>query len=320
MALSFQGFTIKNNLAEAFFDRTIFDNLAGSPEGSDVSLLVNNKRNTSSLTVTGSNISGNTISIPGALAVFSNRTPIKIDDNTTQYYVKNSNGVDTFQLSTSTNLSSTVAPSAGTYTRSDEITLSNISNFSLKRRSASSGGMSNSAGAASTGATENVKLLGDASPKSLLTSLEANLAFYKFRTSKSLNKNSSFLGRKLLKTNGLSIIKDPDGVIQIQGITPTGPGLFIYNAETGLGVRAFSSNANPWSDPTNGYLESTALQITMGKLTIANSSGIVLEAKSGATLTNNISPAQSISNSTFTHKLPVTINGETYYLCLKLGV
>lgn len=309
MALAFQGFTIKNSLAESFFDRAIFDNLAGIPVGSDIALLVNNKRNSSSLTITGSNISGSSIIVPGSLAVFSNRTRITIDNSTVDYYVKNSNGVDTFQLSTVLDLSNTVdTPPTGIYTRSDAISLSNISNFSSKRRKAVVGGIL---------ITTN-DLLGGVTPKALLSSLEANLAFYKFRTLNSLNKTTNFLGRKLLKTNGLSIIKDPDGVIQSQGITDTGPGLFIYNAATNSGVRAFSSNANPWSDSGNGYLQSTALQITVGKLTISNSSNLVLEAKAGASLSANVSPPQSLATS-FTHKLPIIIDGETYFLCLKLA-
>ena len=319
MALAFQGFTIQNNLAEAFYDRTIFNNLAGTPEGSDIALLVNNKRNTSSLTVIDANITGNNITIPNALAVFSNRTIIKINEDTsnTLYYVKNSNGVDTFQLSTSIDLSTTIAvPPVGVYTRSDEITLSNISNFSLKRRAATSG-VTGSANADTTSAASN-QILGVASPKALLISLEGNLTAYKFRTEKSLNRKSDFLGRKLLKTNGVSIIKDPDGLIQTQGITNTGPGLFIYNADTNSGVRAFSSNANPWSDPKTGYLETTAFRITMGKLTFSNSAGIVIQSKNGATLATNVAPTV-IDVTTFTHKIPVNINGETFYLCVKLG-
>jgi hypothetical protein len=318
MTLSFQGFTKKNNLSEAFFDRTIFNNLAGAPEGSDIALLFNNKRNTSSLTITNANIVGNTVVIPGASAVFSNRTPIKINSSSTQYYVKNSDGINTFQLSTSSDLSTTVDPlGAGTYIRSDEITLDNISNFSLKRRAATSGTVGDfSSGGTSAGSSS---IIGTTTPKALLASLEANLAFYTFRKTNTLNKKSNFLGRKTLKTNGVTIIKDPDGLIQVQGITNSGPGLFIYNAETNSGIRAFSSNANPWLDPNNGYLESTALQITMGKLTISNASGIVLQAKNGATLSSDVSPAQSINAATFTHKVPVTINGETYYLCVKLG-
>lgn len=313
MALSSQGFTIKNNLAEAFFDRTIFNNLAGSPQGSDISLLFNNMRNTSVLTVTNQHIVGNSVVIPNAFAVYSNRTQIKVSTST--YYVKNSNGINTFQLSSSPDLVDTVTPVAGNYIRSDAITFENISNFSSQRTPA--------AGGAEAG-LENINIsretsiydIFDKNLKTLLTEAESNLVFYNFRTLKSLNKKSNFLGNKLLKANGTFIVKDPDGVIQSQGLVNTAPGLFIYNAETNSGIRAFSSTSNPWEESVS-YLETTALQITAGKLTISNPSGLVIQKKGSGTLKENVSPAQPVNNTTFTHKVPVTINGELYYLCLK---
>lgn len=314
MALSTQGFTIRNNLSEAFFDRTIFNNLAGSPQGSDITLLFNNKRNTSSLTVTSQNITGNNVAFTNTNAVFSNRTAIKV--NTSTYYVKNSNGIDTFQLSSLPDLSNTVAPPTGTYIRSDEITLSNISNLSAKRRPALGNSDSN---LSDFNIGNTIYYLFERSQKALLLDTEANLGFYKFRSSKSLNKKANFLGEKPLTLNGLLIIKDPDGVNQLpSGLTNTSPGLFIYNSDTNSGIRAFSSSSNPWEDPSpsTGYLETTALQFTAGKLTISNPAGLVIQPKGSVTLSTSTTTT-SISTSTFTHKLPVTINGELYYLCLR---
>ena len=317
MTLSSQGFTIKNNLKESIADRTVLNNLAASPEGDDVGLLFNNKRNTSALFVDYGNVNGSVISFTSTLAVFSNHTPITIGTST--FYVKLSNGVDTFSLSTTPSLADTVAtpPLDTWYVRSDEITQTNITNFSLKRRAAISGGAQSGSSSQSGGGgvtPGTTGLLTATGPKDLLLSLEANLDEYKFRTSKSLIRTSNFLGSKRLTTNGVTIIVDTDG-INVATPTNSTPGLFIYNAATNSGIRAFSSNTNPWANYNDGYLKTTAVKITMGKLTISTSTGIVLQAKTGATLVSSIT-STPITILNFTHKLPVTINGETYYLCL----
>jgi len=317
MALSSQGFVNTNNLKESFSDATVFNNLAGSPEGSDITLLFNNKRNYSSIDVTGLNVAGNTISFTATLAVFSNHTPVSV--NNTTYYVKNSNGINSFQLSTSSALTTTVSsPPIGTYIRSDEITQANITNFSVKRRTA----VNANTGASNVGGTQNSKnsissssdLLAGGNPKDYLNNFESYLDAYKFRTSKSLIKTSNFLSQKTLKTNGVIIIADPDGV-NLSTPTNSTPGLFIYNAATNSGIRAFSSNSNPWADFVDGFLKTSAVKITAGKLTISTSTGIVIQSKNSAALISTVDSTR-ITTLNFTHKLPVSINGETYYLCL----
>lgn len=316
MTLSSQGFVNTNNLKESFSDATVFNNLAGSPEGSDVTLLFNNKRNYSAIEVTGVNVVGNTISFTATLAVFSNHTPVSV--NNTTYYVKSSNGINSFQLSTSSALTNTVSnPPIGTYIRSDEITQANIANFSVKRRIAINGGTGVTSGGDQNSKTtdaQNSGVLGISNPKDYLNSVESYLDAYKFRTSKSLIKTSNFLSQKTLKTNGVTIIVDPD---RINLSTPTNstPGLFIYNADTNSGIRAFSSNSNPWADYGNGFLKTSAVKITAGQLTISTSTGIVLQAKNSASLISTVDSTR-ITTLNFTHKLPVVINGETYYLCL----
>ena len=77
----------------------------------------------------------------------------------------------------------------------------------------------------------------------------------------------------------------------------------VYIGET----RAFSSDNNPWSEDTSALLtEST--EVSIGELNFADN--IIIE---GITATS----ATSVLATTFTHKLPVIINGETYYLLLR---
>ena len=81
------------------------------------------------------------------------------------------------------------------------------------------------------------------------------------------------------------------------------PGIFIGD------TRAFSSDNNPWSiDGTD--LQTDSHEVSVGELFFANNitiTGIGADYASGS----------EVDVTSFTHKVPVTINGETYYLLLK---
>ena len=84
------------------------------------------------------------------------------------------------------------------------------------------------------------------------------------------------------------------------------PGVFINN------TRAFSSDNNPWDElgsaDGTGTLSTDSLEVSVAELSLVNSISI------GGTSTN----LETSSNvNTYTHKLPVVINGETYSLLLK---
>ena len=84
------------------------------------------------------------------------------------------------------------------------------------------------------------------------------------------------------------------------------PGVFINN------TRAFSSDNNPWEElgsaDGTGTLSTDSLEVSVAELSLVNSISI------GGTSTN---PETGIGVTSFTHKLPVVINGETYSLLLK---
>ena len=83
--------------------------------------------------------------------------------------------------------------------------------------------------------------------------------------------------------------------------SPKSPGIFIGN------TRAFSADNNPWVvDGTD--LSTDSFEVTIGELEFKN--GIVIEGISQASAT-------TVEATSFTHKIPVNINGETYYLLLK---
>jgi len=83
--------------------------------------------------------------------------------------------------------------------------------------------------------------------------------------------------------------------------SPKSPGIFIGN------TRAFSADNNPWVvDGTD--LSTDSFEVTIGELEFKN--GIVIEGISQVSAT-------TVEATSFTHKIPATINGETYYLLMK---
>lgn len=302
MALSLQGFAVAKNLSESVLDEQVLSILAGAPIGTDIQLLFNNTKNTSTLTVTGANISGSTITFPNAYAVFTNKTQLTINGDT--YYVKNSNGLTQFQLSTLADLSNTVtSPPTGTYIRSDEVTQDNLSNYSAVRREAGPTYTSNDnqLGGPNTNQDYTVDIY-NITPKNLLASIDANIDAYNFKVGGSLSKTSNFSGSKSLVSTGLVIIKDPDNINNTLGFSNTSPGLFIYDKQSSSVIRAFSSNQNPWEAVTVSSTLAIVNYISTGTTTIT---GTLLSTAGYAvgntiTITGAVGTEQAKLNGTWT--------------------
>ena len=298
MAVSFQGFAINKNLEESVQDRNTINNLAGSPFGDDIALFFNNRRNTSILTVADSNIRNSEgaiwekITFPNNVAVFSNKTKITVGGEV--YYVKNSNGITQFSLSTREDLADTVGvPPIGVYVRSDEITYDNIVNYSLPldRKFTNIEWSTNTS---DYNPTKFLYLETYGTSQSLLNSLIGDIDLYNYRINKALKIDENFKATQSLSVNGYVIIKDPDGKNNTGLTNPDGsvtgkPGLFIYNVATDSLVRAFSSNDNPWlaaPSPTVG--SPVALQYIEGGSGYVNGTynGLTLQPVIGSATVN----------------------------------
>jgi hypothetical protein len=110
---------------------------------------------------------------------------------------------------------------------------------------------------------------------------------------------------KDIKFEGTVIIKDPVALnVNTAGLAnEKSPGVFIGD------TRAFSSDNNPWSE-VGSALQTSSTEVSVAELNFDNSAGtIIIE---GITADSD----SSVLATTFTHKLPVVINGETYYLLL----
>jgi hypothetical protein len=110
---------------------------------------------------------------------------------------------------------------------------------------------------------------------------------------------------KNLNYEGTISISDPVSLnVNSTGLSSAkSPGVYIGD------TRAFSSDNNPWSEvgiPTSA-LFTNATEVATAELNFADNITI-----QGITTTS----ATSVLATTFTHKLPVVINGETYYLLL----
>lgn len=323
-----QGFVIRRNLEEVPNSFNAVNNLGESPIASDISLFKNNKRNVSTLSfdITNLNLVTNYIFFPNRSNVFSNGTKV-LYNSIVYYYVKNSNGINSFQLSNDPGLVSTVILNVefvGTLARSDEITFENITNYAKNRRQAIT---ARSAGAAADiGGTFSIEPFTTNVQEQVLA-FEDNLNFFKNLKNNSVVKTQNFNTGGDFLSQGHLVISDPDGVNNLSLTANSGPGIFIYNAASGTKLRAFSDTKNVWAaNIANTFLETTARKITVGRLSvIANtvaSNTVIIQQKPGSsenlvvTTVTPIDVTDNVNTSAFNHKLKVTINGEEYSLCL----
>ena len=325
MAIAFQGFALKKNLEENELDIDAINNLGGSPIAADLALFVNNNRNTSSMIIDSSYVNGTVITIPGdSYAVFSNRTEVTINGET--YYVKNSNGINSFELSTRNTppytVDDTVTPpfnggSTIELIRSDAITAQHLSNFSLPRRNTDIDRTDDETKLGYLNSNRATLLSSGANSIAALNAVEDNLDFFNFKKEKAMVKNSTFTGRKVFYSNGCIVIRDPDN-INNAGLNNNSPGLFIRDPIGGANIRAFSSSENPWVETTvdnQDYLATKAVEITCGNLVIDNPAGgadirlkssDIVKTLSTVNLTGNLN--STANTTTITNISPTTEN------------
>lgn len=150
----------------------------------------------------------------------------------------------------------------------------------------------------------------------------------KFRT----NANNTFESE--IKLEGHLKIIDPDFFNNSTfNLSPEfnskTPGVFIVNPistlDNILKIRAFSDNSNPWqSNTSTGDLESLTNQINIGDLkftsqNVSTGGNGTTEGSGSPTLIGiqDIISSTNTTNFSFTHKLPVEINGEIYFFLLR---
>jgi hypothetical protein len=301
-----QGFRRDLNLQETINETTALNNLGGAGIADDLSIIQNNLRNTSTLsfnTAVGAAISSGHFYFGPTEFVFTNddvvgvRTDITIGvgvtlykDNT--YYICNSNGENRFKLSTTPStvgvntITTSSVSSSFDFVRKDPVHKENILNL-VKPIIQD---------------TENFNYLGGASINSVFDDIAAANETARFFITKKYKGNENTISPNDINVEGSIKINDPQGLNAgtSQLSDPLSPGVFIGDA------RAFSSNNNPWTQ-VGTALSTLSSSVSIGELYFANDITITgISAES----------ASSVAVTTYTHKLPVVINGETYYILL----
>jgi hypothetical protein len=227
------------------------------------------------------------------------------------YKVTNSNGVDRFQLYTTGASPTLFTPTAPfkILRRDDTVTGINLSFLSVKRLSTdinSTSGIGIGQGSAdlfnSQSINTQVSYIGG----------QIGLFYYK-RGRVPLTYQTSTFSLPIKFNGAFRITNDANLDTQLN----TSPGLFIIdsNSPGTSPVRAFSDSSNPWEKVTDAIQTTqTAAQCSVLKLQPSNSSININFDSTG----NNHTLTQTNSVGSYTHKLPVLVNGQQYFLLLKL--
>ena len=315
-----QGFVRDLNLIESdtgTLDRGILDNLGGPNITTDLLLFDGNTKFISKIQTAhySYDSSADVITVTGEGKVaFSDGTKISFGDSPTEfiYEVHSSNGIDKFRVRNS--LGQVVAP-VGDLRRNDTVTAENLSNLSVKRletNPSASTGVSADDGAAD--------LFNEYSSAEQGEYINSQLALYYYKRERVplTYEDSSFDQR--VSFRGSVMIVDNDATVSTQP-NDTTPGLFIVDASNpgSDAVRAFSDASNPWTE-TGSALEMTDSNVTNSqpntlKLNPFSNNVPNFQVPSNLLVAESNSLTSSESDPIF--KLPVIINGETFFLLLK---
>ena len=307
MAKQNQGFRKDLNLQENTNDTQSLSNLGGAGIADDLRILQNNLRNTSTLsfnTIVGAAVSSGYFYFGSTEFVFTNddvvgvRTDITVGVGVTlyknnTYYICNSNTENRFKLSTTPSsvgvntITTSSVSSSFDFVRKDPVHKENILN--LVRPNLQD--------------TEGFNYLGGSSINSVFDGIAAANETTRFFITKKYKGNENTISPNDINVEGSIKINDPEnfnaGTAQISDVRS--PGIFIGD------TRAFSSDNNPWTQ-VGTALSTLSSSVSIGELYFANDITITGIGTESAT---------NVEVTTYTHKSPVVINGETYYVLLR---
>ena len=151
--------------------------------------------------------------------------------------------------------------------------------------------------------TENFNYLGGLSINDVFGSVAAANETAKFFITKKYKGNENTVSNNDINIEGSIKINDPEnfnaGTAQLSDVRS--PGIFIGD------TRAFSSDNNPWTQ-VGTALSTLSRSVSIGELYFANDITITGIGTESAT---------NVEVTTYTHKLPVIINGENYSILLR---
>ena len=318
-----QGFRQDLNLSDNKDQAISLNNLAGAGIDQDIAILVNNLRNIgtigySTFGAPGTNPDnvGFFTFFPAREYVFTNDDVIQVSANVdvgsttlnagVDYYVCESDTLNKFKLSFYPESEGTEiisVTSVGTtdfnFIRKEPVTKENIINF-IKPEILDEEDFSYLDGSDINGTFENT----------LSNTENAN-----FFVSKKYKGTDDTATDEEIKYEGILKIDDPANLnTSVSGLADSkSPGVFIGN------TRAFSADNNPWSEDGaagSGDLQTFSEELTVGELFFDEGTP-VLQALNDGDLNNDVTTGLSLNVTSFTHKIPIVVDGETYFLCLK---
>ena len=306
MAIQNQGYRKDLNLDETTIDTQALNNLAGAGIANDLRIIQNNLRNTSALAY-DSNSNG-FFTFPDSIeAIFTNDDVVSVGTTVSigstilepsiDYFICNSDGESQFKVSTTSStsavgvstiaISGTPSPTSFDIIRKNPVHKENLRNYIVPE-------------------------VQDAVGEFSWTS-DLNGVFDE--TSVNIDSAKYFIGRKYqngfdlttdreVKYEGTVTSADPANLNSgTSGLAnPKSPGVFIGD------TRAFSSNDQPWTE-TGSSLQTQSSEVSIGDLTFIGDVKI-----EGITATNQ---SPSVNPTDYTHKLPIVIDGVTYFALLK---
>ena len=305
MAIQNQGYRKDLNLDETTNDTQALNNLAGAGIAADVRILQNNLRNESTLTYESISNGFFTFSEP-VQSVFTNDDVVSVASTVSfastslqpsvDYYICNSDGETKFKISTTSSSSSvgvstisisgTPSPATFDIVRKNPVNKENLRNYITPEIQDAFGEFS---------------WTSDLNGSFDIAGSNVDTAKY-FILKKYRNFNDTTTDREI-KYEGTVTSADPANLNSgTSGLEdPKSPGVFIGD------TRAFSSNDQPWTE-TGSSLQTSSSEVSVGDLTFLGD--IKIEGISPVAQTSNVNVAS------YTHKLPVVIDGVTYYLLL----
>ena len=259
---------------------------------------------------------GDVIKLSDDVTFTKNNTTVSLSKSKT-YYVVDSNAVNQFKLSETSDGSAisipanaTATPNNFTFIRSDAVYQGDLINYIEPEYQdsdeASGEGFSLLENHGSINATFDITKFNIDQSKYFMNK--------KYRGDRDMNTSD------LVKIRGNLVLNDPDDIMsELNNVkAPPAPGIFI--GET----RAFSSDNNPWEKDgvegnSNASLKTSSEEVKIGELVFLDGGSTGSAIITG--LGNDVVEIDDIKAKTFTHKLPIKIqdqngNQETYYLLL----
>ena len=303
MAIQNQGYRKDLNLEETTVDTQALNNLAGAGIADDLRIMQNNLRNTSILEY---NTITNGFFDFGAASIFvytdddvvSVASTVSIGSTTLEptvdYYVCDSDGETKFKLSTTSSssavgfstitISGTPSPLVFDFIRKDPVHKNDLINFIEPER-------------------QDIEHF--SWPDNLnatFSSTQTAQEEAKYFVTRKYKGNEDTTTNKEIKFEGIVSSKDPANLNSGgSGLAdPKSPGVFIGD------TRAFSSNDQPWNE-SGSDLVTESDQVSIGELTFLGD--IKIEGITPTTQT-----ATAVTN--WTHKVPIVIDGETFYILM----